>query len=155
MSRTEGMRPLIARKWEMCDHGSLSVTCPNCDAQLMLELPLLDPEHLAEIESLESARPGLRAHMLALFSGSARAGMNTCGSAWKAGNRESLAHAAHRLKGSAASLGAIRLRMLAAGVEKDALSTRGALIGEDRLEELDVALEETITAYREWLEGRR
>lgn len=118
----------------------------------MIGPPLLNIEHLAEIESLESHRPGLGEQMLTLFTDSSRASMNICETAWKAENREQLAMAVHRLKGSAAGLGAVRLRMLAAELERVALEERGEPVHAERLEELNATLEETISAYRQWLE---
>lgn len=118
----------------------------------MVGPPLLNIEHLAEIASLESHRPGLGEQMLTLFTDSARASMNICEAAWKAENREQLAMAVHRLKGSAAGLGAVRLRMLAAELERVALEERDEPIHAQRLQELDATLEETISAYRGWLE---
>lgn len=152
MNHIKETRPEDARRGEICEHDRPSIVCPNCNSEFMIELPLLDIEHLAEIESLESFRPGLREQMLTLFTGSARSSVSTCDSAWKSEDNNGLAMAAHRLKGSAASLGATRLRDLAARLESDAQEGQKEVIDANRMEELDTTLEETILAYRRWLE---
>lgn len=118
-----------------------------------MEPPVLDTDHLAEVESLESVRPGLREQMLELFTASARTSMAACRSTWGADDPEGLALGAHHLKGNAATLGAIRLRMLAADLERDAREMHGEPVGIDRLDALEATLDETIAAYRRWLEA--
>ncbi len=133
-------------KAQVTDHAA----CPVCAAHTQ-EDQLLQASRLDEILALEAYRPNLRAQMLAVFDACARDSLQDCRQAYRCGDQAALVHAAHRLMGSAASLGAERLRRLAAETETCAQAQADNLALADLLERLAATLDDTLCAYRHWL----
>jgi len=100
---------------------------------------------------LAETSPHLPAQMLCLFEQAATEALEGCISAWMTSDADQLRSLAHRLKGTAASLGAVTLRDQAEKLETDAGNeTR---IERHRLDELEQSIEATCRAYAEWLQG--
>lgn len=133
-------------------HNEDESACPRCAASITDNPRLLDDRHLAEISALESFRPGLKRNMLDLFIHSTGASMDECRTAAHAADAEALTHVAHRIKGNAASLGAPRLKALAAKIESQASNRDHPAAWPGMVEKLAATLSETIAGYRQWLE---
>jgi HPt (histidine-containing phosphotransfer) domain-containing protein len=114
---------------------------------------LLSPEHLVEIRELAAARPELPQQLIVLFAKCMEEYLAACEQAAANGDGDAFARAAHRIAGSAASLGAPRLRALADELESAA--GRQALSGlpPQALPALRMTIDDTIAAYRQWLDG--
>lgn len=111
--------------------------------------PLLCPSQLAEIRALERVRPGFPEQMLALFGEAATESLDGCVGAWLSDDSPQLQSFAHRLKGTAASFGALALRQKAERLETDAgLETP---IERQRLTDIAQTIEATRQAYADWL----
>lgn len=111
---------------------------------------LLSADHLAEILALAEVRPKFPEQMLVLFNEAATEALEGCMGAWLGADADQLASFAHRLKGTAASLGAVELCAQAERLETDA--GRGANIQRQRLDELEQTIEATRQAYADWLQ---
>ncbi len=111
--------------------------------------PLLCPSQLAEIRALEKVRPGFPAQMLALFGEAATESLDGCMGAWLSEDDHQLQSFAHRLKGTAASFGALELRQKAEQLEIDAGLEKP--IERQRLTDIAQTIEATRQAYEDWL----
>lgn len=112
--------------------------------------PWLNPVQLDEIRALAKVRPDFPEHMLVLFEEAATEALEGCVGAWLSADADQLESFAHRLKGTAASLGAVELRSQAERLEMDAGTE--ASIQRRRLDELERAIEATCRAYADWLQ---
>lgn len=108
---------------------------------------LLNPEHLAEIRELAVVRPELPQQLIALFAECMEEYLAACK---RARDGNTLALAVHRIAGSAASLGAPRLRAQADDVESATNQQAGS--GLPSLTALRMTIDDTIAAYRQWLD---
>jgi len=111
---------------------------------------LLDPAQLAEIRALARVRPEFPERMLTLFLESATEALEGCLGAWMANDVQQLKSFAHRLKGTAASFGAVQLRHQAERLETDASLD----VGSQRrcLDNLEHTITATHQAYSDWLQ---
>nr|WP_239056947.1 Hpt domain-containing protein [Wenzhouxiangella limi] len=87
--------------------------------------------------------------MLALFGEAARESLDGCFGAWLSEDGPQLQSFAHRLKGTAASFGALELRQKAERLEIDA--GRETPIERQRLTDIEQTIEATRQAYADWL----
>ena len=110
----------------------------------------LSNDQLAEIRALAEVRPEFPEQMLVLFEEAATEALEGCLGAWLSADTDQLKSFAHRLKGTAASLGAVELRAQAERLEMDA--GREANIQRQRLDELQHSIEATCRAYADWLQ---
>lgn len=110
---------------------------------------LLCPDQLAEIRALEQVRPGFPEQILVLFREAAAEALDGCLGAWLNSDAAQLHSFAHRLKGTAASFGAVALREKAEQLETDA--GHEAHIERQRLLEIERIIEATDQAYSDWL----
>lgn len=110
---------------------------------------LLCPNQLAEIRALEQVRPRFPEQLLVLFRESATEALNGCLGAWLNTDASQLQSFAHRLKGTAASFGALELRKKAEQLETDA--GHEVPIERQRLLEIERIIEATDRAYSDWL----
>ncbi len=105
-------------------------------------VPCLAEERLAEIASLEAFRPGFRDRLIALFRGAVGEQLPRC-LQLDIGGTEERRGAAHALKGSAASIGALRLAAVAESLEQSAHDPEAcARLSGSLRAEADVALAE-------------
>lgn len=111
---------------------------------------LLEPGQLAEIRALSTIRPAFPEQMLGLFMESANEALEGCLGAWMSGDSRQLQAFAHRLKGTAASFGASRLRQQAESLENDA--ELEVQIKRQRLDAIERTIAETHQAYADWLQ---
>lgn len=129
---------------------SVPAGCPVCAADGRTS-PLLTDARLDEILALEAHRPDLRIRILEVFSTSTHESLQQCRTAHARGDRPALVHAAHRLMGSATSLGATRLSRLAAQAERQAQAGGDADALAGLLDSLAQTRQDTLAAYRRWL----
>lgn len=129
----------------------LTMTCPICAAPRLVDRPVLSADRLNEIHALESFRPGLRHEILSVFTDSAETSLERCRQALAEGQRDVLIQAAHRLLGSASSVGAEQLASLAAQTEAGAAAACEEHTLRALLEQLQRAVDEALSAYRQWL----
>lgn len=115
-----------------------------------MSAPLLDPGQLAEIRALSTVRPDFPEHMLELFTESASEALKGCLVARQTGDTRQLQSFAHRLKGTAASFGALQLRQQAEQLENDAILARN--IKQQRLDAIERTIAKTHEAYADWLQ---
>lgn len=111
---------------------------------------LLSPDQLAEIRALGQVRPGFPEMLLSLFESSAMEALEGCVGAWMCSDARQLESFAHRLKGTAASLGALDVRARAERLENDA--GKDISIPRERLDSLALAIDATCQAYADWLQ---
>ena len=111
---------------------------------------LLCPDQLAEIRALAQVRPGFPEQILVLFRETAFEALDGCLGAWLNSDASQLKSFAHRLKGTAASFGALELREKAEQLETDA--GREARIARQRLTDIEQSIEATHQAYSDWLQ---
>ena len=111
---------------------------------------LLDQAQLEEILALARLRPEFPERMLALFLEAANEALEGCLGAWMTNDVKQLRSFAHRLKGSAASLGALRLRQQAERLETDI----NLDVHDQRrcLDDLEHTITATHQAYSDWLQ---
>lgn len=83
---------------------------PTTDAD---SIPRIDYAIVAQIRQLESTRPGLAKHLVAVFVHNAAQFLSTIDSLIAAASTDRLHRGFHSLKGTAASLGALRLSHIA------------------------------------------
>ncbi len=114
---------------------------------------LLNPEHLAEIRELAAVRPELPQQLIALFAKCMEEYLAACEQAAANGDGDAFAQATHRIAGSAASLGAPRLRALADELESAASQQGASGLPPQSLPALRMTVDDTIAAYRQWLDG--
>jgi HPt (histidine-containing phosphotransfer) domain-containing protein len=113
--------------------------------------PWLSPAQLEEIRALAQVRPDFREQVLVLFEDAATEALEGCLGAWLGGDTDQLQSFAHRLKGTAASIGALKLRSQAEKLETDAGNE--ARVERYQLDELEQSIDATCRAYAEWLQG--
>lgn len=112
------------------------------------EQSLLDSEHLAEIRELAAVRPRLPQQLIALFAECMQEYLATCE---QARDCSTLALVTHRIAGSAASLGAPRLRALAEELENAVRRQTLTSLAPQSLNALRTTMDDTIGAYHQWL----
>jgi len=85
---------------------------------------VLDPHTVGSLHRLDGV-PGAVADLIALFVSSGRASLTELAEAVQSGDRSAAAAAAHRLKGSSANLGAVRVSTACRLIEEQ-IRTGGA-----------------------------
>ena len=96
---------------------------PTTDAD---SIPRIDYAIVAQIRQLESARPGLAKHLVAGFEYNIAQFLGTIDSRIAAADNEALRRGFHSMKGTAASLGALRLSHIAGIAESVATGEKNA-----------------------------
>lgn len=112
--------------------------------------PRIDVEIVDRLQAIARSRPGFLLTLLESFAGNQRRFVAGLEQLISAADRERLRVGAHTLKGSAASLGATRLAMLAAELEAlapDADENRLVATATALRDELEAALEDLSKAY--------
>lgn len=118
------------------------------DSPSIEQWPRLDLDSIDQIRELETVRPGLLAKLAASFEESGPRLLAQIREALASGDSAAARAAAHALKGTAASLGALRLSEQARRLEHACLGTDGSDGAQAATQALAGELAETLVALR-------